>query len=87
MDTMASVFTKMVDSTSAFSQPSVKSQDGPESAMKESQDSSNSLGTSPGKMIDYQSKLLSQIDLAHWMFECGAITTELKSEDRCYLIS
>ena len=67
---MASVFTKMADSVA--SALTVKSQN-EGSTLKESQDSA---GISPGKKIDYQAKLLSQIDLAHRMFERGAITTE-----------
>ena len=64
-------------------QPSVKSQDESELTMKEGQDSSNSLGISPGKKIGYQSKLLSQIDLVHQMFEHGAIATEqFESKER-----
>ena len=33
-------------------------------------------GISPGKKIDYQEKLLNQVDLLHRMFECGAITVD-----------
>ena len=85
VDTMASAFTKMADSVaSAFT---VKSQnDRPESTMKENQDSASSLGISPGKKIDYQAKLLSQIDLAHRMFECGAITMDQFEKRRDMLL-
>jgi len=48
--------------------------------VKENQDgsciSNSTLGISPGKKIDYQAKLLNQIDLAHQMYEHGAIATE-----------
>ena len=85
VDTMASAFTKMADSVaSAFT---VKSQnDRPESTMKENQDSASSLGISSGKKIDYQAKLLSQIDLAHRMFERGAITMDQFEKRRDMLL-
>ena len=54
--------------------------------MKENQDSASSLGISPGKKIDYQAKLLSQIDLAHWMLECGAVTTDQFEKQRDMLL-
>ena len=82
---MVSAFTKIADSVaSAFT---VKSRNGrPESTMKENQDSASSLGISPGKKIDYQANLLSQIDLAHWMFERGAITTDQFEKRRNMLL-
>jgi len=80
VDNMASAFTKMADSVA--SALTVKSQnEGP--PLKESQDS---VGISPGKKIDYQAKLLSQIDLAHQMFERGAITTEQFEKRRDMLL-
>ena len=33
-------------------------------------------GISPGRKIDYQEKLLNQVDLLHRMFERGAITAD-----------
>lgn len=36
----------------------------------------NSVEILPGRRIDYQEKLLNQINLVHKMFESGAITTE-----------
>ena len=54
--------------------------------MKENQDSASSLRISPGKKIDYQAKLLSQIDLAHRMFERGAITMDQFEKRRDMLL-
>jgi len=74
---------------SAFSLPIVKSQQNnkTESTMKEKEDSSCiSNNFSPGKKIDYQAKLLSQIDLAHQIFEHGAITTEQFEKQREILL-
>jgi len=37
------------------------------------QTSNNAAGFSPGKRIEYQEKLLNQVDLLYKMFERGAI--------------
>jgi len=58
--------------------------------MKEKGDSSyissNTLGNSPGKKIDYQAKLLSQIDLAHQNMVQLPLNS-LRSEGKYYLNS
>ena len=45
------------------------------------------MDISPGKRIDYQAKLLHQIDLSHKMFERGAIITEQFKKRREMLLS
>ena len=40
----------------------------------------------PGRKIDLQAKLFSQIDMIHGMFERGAITTEQFEKRRCSLL-
>ena len=84
VDSMATAFTKMADSvSSAFT----KSTSAASESNKESPEGSSSVGISPGKRIDYQAKLLHQIDLSHKMFERGAITTEQFEKRRDMLLS
>ena len=82
VDTIATAFTKMADSVSSvFTRPS----SGMPESNKESTEGSSGVGIALGKRIDYQAKLLNQIDLAHKMFERGAITTE-QFEKRCDML-
>ena len=76
---MATAFTKMADSVaSAFKVlqeskiPKPVSPTSTQTPVKES----SFVGISPGRKIDFQEKLLKQIDLLHKMLEKGAVTTE-----------
>ena len=42
---------------------------------------------SPGRKIDLQAKLFSQIDMIHGMLERGAITTEQFEKRMCSLLT
>jgi len=84
VDTMATAFTKMADSVLSVY---TRSSSGTSESKKESTEESSGIWISPGKRIDYQAKLLNQIDLAHKMFERGAITTEQFEKRRDMLLS
>ena len=43
---------------------------------KKGSNACSNAGISPGRKIDYQEKLLNQVDLLHRMFERGAITAD-----------
>ena len=84
---MATAFTKMADKVvSAFSREKEENYN-PDRKEHVGANTCNSVGISPGRRIDYQEKLLNQIDLAHKMFERGAITTEQFEKRRELLLT
>jgi len=89
VDAMATAFTKMADKVaSAINHSDKELRHSPDH--KEHTPDTNkckSVGISPGRRIDYQEKLLNQIDLAHKMFERGAITTEQFEKRRNLLLT
>ena len=89
VDAMATAFTKMADKVaSAFNHSEKEVSHSPDhKEHTASTNTCNSVGISPGRRIDYQEKLLNQIDLAHKMFERGAITTEQFEKRRNLLLT
>ena len=85
VDAMATAFTRMADKvTSAFTHPEKEISHSPD---HKEHTGASSVGISPGRRIDYQEKLLNQIDLAHKMYERGAITTEQFEKRRELLLT
>ncbi len=79
---MACAFTTMANKvTSAFSSPS------DHTTPTKDLNKPTPSGMSPGRKIDLQAKLFSQIDMIHGMFERGAITTEQFEKRRCSLLT
>ena len=89
VDAMATAFTKMADKVASAFNHSEKelSHSADHKEHTPGTNTCNSVGISPGRRIDYQEKLLNQIDLAHKMFECGAITTEQFEKRRNLLLT
>ena len=89
VDAMATAFTKMADKVASAINHSDKELCHSPDHKEHTTDTNKckSVGISPGRRINYQEKLLNQIDLAHKMFERGAITTEQFEKRRNLLLN
>ena len=83
VDVMASAFTHMANTVaSAFGSPAVEKGTSP---IKDSPSFASTV--SPGRRIDYQEKLLKQLDMLHAMFERGALTSSQFEKRRDSLLT
>ena len=89
VDAMATAFTKMADKVPSAINRSHKELFHSPDHKEHTPDTKKckSVGISPGRRIDYQEKSLNQFDLAHKMFERGAITTEQFEKQRNLLLT